>query len=63
MLVALLKDGRETRDEQDVLYGVSGVSNHIIKNRVTQNAIRMFLKMGKRAITWMRDAGGMLRSN
>lgn len=61
-VVALLKDGETERDEHDIIHSGNSLSNRIIKNRHTQNAMCMFLKTVKRAGHWRRQGAALLRS-
>lgn len=44
-VVALLKETERPSDEHEVLSGVTGLDMRIVRNRHTQNALRMFFKM------------------
>lgn len=54
-VVALLKETEGPSDEHDVLSGVSGLKIRIVRNRPTQNALRMFLNAVRSSIARARN--------
>lgn len=55
-VVALLKETRRCNDGHDGLPGVPGLNTRVVRNRSTQNVLRMFFKATRAAIGQIRNA-------